>query len=308
MSEKEAIDVQAEPLEALPVNTGPMTPNALARRYTMIRELMNKHVLVEGVDYGTIPNAGDKKVLMKSGAEKLAAFFGLTVELELLDKVEQWDPPAFFYYRYKARVTMPDGRIAEGEGSANSREKKYRYRYLKEREYDSNIHGPAVEIEKTGRYGPYKVYQVENPEPYDLVNTIQKMAQKRAYVAGVLLAVGASAFFTQDLEDIEDEPVTPEAGAGRGRRGPAGKAPKQAQKVTEALARKVQEKLESIGFMFPPGADDEDYRPFLAWLVGREEAVEITELTVEEANVALNRILKEKAALIDDYFGGGNDE
>src|SRR5436305_40562 len=36
----------------------------------------------------------------------------------------------------------------------------------------------------------------------DQVNTIQKMAQKRSLVAAVLIAVNASEFFTQDVEDM----------------------------------------------------------------------------------------------------------
>jgi hypothetical protein len=42
----------------------------------------------------------------------------------------------------------------------------------------------------------------ENPEPYELVNTIKKMAQKRALVAAVLIATGGSGIWT----DIEDMP------------------------------------------------------------------------------------------------------
>ena len=39
------------------------------------------------------------------------------------------------------------------------------------------------------------------PDAADLVNTIQKMAQKRALIAATLIAVSASEFFTQDVED-----------------------------------------------------------------------------------------------------------
>ena len=46
-----------------------------------------------------------------------------------------------------------------------------------------------------------EVGQVKNENPADLVNTIQKMAQKRALVAATLIAVNASEFFTQDMED-----------------------------------------------------------------------------------------------------------
>lgn len=46
------------------------------------------------------------------------------------------------------------------------------------------------------------VYRVPNPEFADLINTVQKMGQKRAYIAATLSATGASQYFTQDLEDI----------------------------------------------------------------------------------------------------------
>lgn len=44
-------------------------------------------------------------------------------------------------------------------------------------------------------------YRVPAADAADLVNTIQKMAQKRALIAATLIAVSASEFFTQDVED-----------------------------------------------------------------------------------------------------------
>jgi hypothetical protein len=47
------------------------------------------------------------------------------------------------------------------------------------------------------------LYRIPNPDVADVVNTIQKMAQKRALVAATLIATGASEFFTQDVEDAD---------------------------------------------------------------------------------------------------------
>jgi hypothetical protein len=52
----------------------------------------------------------------------------------------------------------------------------------------------SIESQQTGR--------VFNPDIADQVNTIQKMSQKRSLVGAVLLAVNASEFFTQDVEDM----------------------------------------------------------------------------------------------------------
>lgn len=48
------------------------------------------------------------------------------------------------------------------------------------------------------------LYRIQNDEVFDLINTISKMAQKRALVAATLNATGASAVFTQDMEDFAD--------------------------------------------------------------------------------------------------------
>jgi hypothetical protein len=58
-------------------------------------------------------------------------------------------------------------------------------------------------------------YRIPNDDIASLANTILKMAQKRALVAATLIAVNASEFFTQDLEDMvidgeyEDVPLKP---------------------------------------------------------------------------------------------------
>lgn len=47
-------------------------------------------------------------------------------------------------------------------------------------------------------------YQVPNPEIWDQLNTIDKMAQKRAYVSAVKQAANASEYFTVDIEDLPE--------------------------------------------------------------------------------------------------------
>jgi hypothetical protein len=70
--------------------------------------------------------------------------------------------------------------------------------------------GTARRVERDSRQGKLPaweididttLYRIPNPDVADLVNTIQKMAQKRALVAATLIATSASEFFTQDIED-----------------------------------------------------------------------------------------------------------
>lgn len=45
-------------------------------------------------------------------------------------------------------------------------------------------------------------YRIPNDDIFSLVNTIDKMAQKRALIAATLIGANASEFFTQDIEDM----------------------------------------------------------------------------------------------------------
>lgn len=210
---------------------------ALKSRHNLLVQA-TKEVLSDGLDYGKIPGTGDKPTLLKPGAEKLCFLFGLRPTFEVVQSVEDWER-GLFYYRY--RCTLHDaagGVIADGEGSCNSREKKYRYRSVertcpecgKETIKRSKFPPRDQPNAQPGWYCYAKIGgcganfaaediriaeqesgQIENTEPYDLINTLQKMAQKRALIAAVLVGTGASQFFTQDVEDMQviDMPSEP---------------------------------------------------------------------------------------------------
>lgn len=46
-------------------------------------------------------------------------------------------------------------------------------------------------------------YRIPNIEIFDLVNTIDKMGQKRALIAATLIATNASEYFSQDMDDFD---------------------------------------------------------------------------------------------------------
>jgi hypothetical protein len=79
-----------------------------------------------------------------------------------------------------------------------------------QRFHDAIADGSAVFEDKTTKAGktlkavviPAASYRIPNPDVADVVNTLQKMAQKRAYIQATLMATGLSEFFTQDMEDL----------------------------------------------------------------------------------------------------------
>lgn len=187
------------------------------------------------IDYGVIPGT-PKPTLLKPGAEKLTTLFGLTTRFQIVEKTEDWIGVAhgeepFFYYWYRCQLWRGERLIAEADGSCNSREAKYRWRTadrrcptcqaaaIKRSKYPPRGAPKGTEpgwycFAKAGGCGAefaaddtaiisQQGGRMPNPDIADQVNTLQKMAQKRALIAAVLIGVNASEFFTQDIEDMQ---------------------------------------------------------------------------------------------------------
>lgn len=180
-------------------NTAPMIRESVDQYNMMVQFVQT--VMRENIDFGIIPGTGQKATLLKPGAEKLQRLFKFSSEIEAVETIEDWEK-GFFYYRYKCKILHGEDIIAECEGSTNSKEKKYRYRYVFDNKATEEQKANGELIERKGKNGAYRQYRIENDEIFDLVNTLQKMAQKRAYVGAILLAANASEFFTQDIEDM----------------------------------------------------------------------------------------------------------
>lgn len=190
----------------------------------MITRMMQSNLLVAGVDYGVIPGV-DKPSLFKPGAEKLMTTLRYRNEMIPVSVVERFDGDPLFHYRYECRIYEVEtgAWIATGIGSCNSMEAKYRYRKAERTcpncgktaiiKGKAEFGGGFICFAKKGGCGakfsdtdPAIVSQplgdVVNPDPFSLINTIDKMAQKRALIAAVLIATNASQRFTQDVEDM----------------------------------------------------------------------------------------------------------
>ena len=242
-------------------------------RKGMVNQFIGQ-VLRESEDYGTIPGAGTKKVLLKPGAEKLCSIFGLSVTYAEDKIIEDWTGAEhggepLFYYSYRCQLSRGDKFMGEAIGSCNSWESKYRYRWLGEDQAKTlftpeqiavlpkrggvtNKFEPNFALDKKETTGQYAKpaeywaqfeqaikdgtaknvrkklgkkeydgweitmdqtqYRIPNPEIADVINTCQKMGQKRALVAAVLVVTNCSDSFTQDIEDFGDGPSTPVRG------------------------------------------------------------------------------------------------
>jgi hypothetical protein len=175
--------------------------------------------MVEGQDYGVIPGTS-KPTLLKPGAEKITKLLGLSDRYEIIDRQEDWQRP-FFRYLVKCQLVHVSSGvvISEGLGECNSMESKYRWRWVFYNDLPEHLKGDNAKEERhrlamksvTTKRGKTTMYRIENEDVYSQVNTMLKMAKKRALVDAALSAGRLSNVFTQDVEDTEDIPPEAEA-------------------------------------------------------------------------------------------------
>lgn len=158
---------------------------AVSERRAIIKEFVNKQ-LKKGSDsdgdYAVIKGT-KKPTLLKPGAEKLCQLFGLRVEInEMPPIIDHNGNFAMFSHKASVYHIRSGEKLAECIGSCNSKEKKYATRAV----WKGN-----------------EKHEEETPI-YDILNTLSKMSQKRAFVGVVVQATGASDFFTHDIDTQAD--------------------------------------------------------------------------------------------------------
>lgn len=150
-----------------------------AKERTLMLQSFVKDMMIPNVDYGIIKGCS-KPSLLKPGAEKLCEIFGFSKQIEVLNRIENWDKGLFHYEIKVTLVSKRTGLIeAEGIGCCNTMERKFK-----------------------------------SQDSFSIVNTIIKMAKKRALVDAVLSATRSSGIFTQDIEEMDFETLPPSSTPG----------------------------------------------------------------------------------------------
>ena len=196
--------VEFDTASMVPAKSANPTAEVVAHAKT-VQQVMQA-VMKPNVHYGTIPGAGDKPTLLKSGAEVLCMTF------RIADRYEVSDLSSVGVIRYRVNCIGEHQQtgtpLGSGLGECSTDEEKYRWRKaVCDEEFE--VTPETMRRLKFGRKsggGHYTVKQVRT-EPADLANTVLKMACKRAKIAMVLNVTAASDMFSQDLEDLDAELV-----------------------------------------------------------------------------------------------------
>jgi hypothetical protein len=208
----------------------PLPVHAIIARAKALDEIIDK-IFEEGVHYG-VP-FGDtkdpkaKRSLLKPGIDAICGAFCFLPDFIALDNVQTSD---FINITLRCDlVHTPSGRIVgSGIGNCNSREEKYRWKpgsgkpvcpecgvdqVWKSRDpaqpgyfcWQKKGGCGAKYAEDDQRIVSQKTERVANDNAWDQLNTIWKMAQKRAAMSAVIPACGLSNRFSAGDEDRQAE-------------------------------------------------------------------------------------------------------
>jgi hypothetical protein len=222
----------------------PMSVEDIVAQVQLIQKVMDK-VMTDGEHYGKIPGCGDKKTLLKPGAEKLCMTFRIAPKYVIQEtRLERGHKE----YRVVCSLESINGNafLGSGVGECSTMESKYRYRggarkcpvcgketIITAKKFKLSDPGGWLCWAKKGGCGAtwlpgapeienQSIEKVENPDPADTYNTVLKMAKKRAFVDATITATAASDIFTQDIGDNEDDgvPETPTNAPGQNQGSP----------------------------------------------------------------------------------------
>lgn len=161
--------IMAEARQVNDIKVSEKSISELGNRIALMKDFVSKQLTndING-DYAKIPGT-PKNTLLKPGAEKLCLLFNLGFQFEIVNQFIDFAIEEVSFL-IKCQVYRKSDKEVIGEymGFCSNQEKKYK-----------------------------------SQAATDIVNTILKMAQKRAFVGATISATGASDYFTQDLDEME---------------------------------------------------------------------------------------------------------
>lgn len=167
-------------------------PDEVLEAQNQVREMVSK-ALQKGRDFDTIPGT-NKPTLLKPGAERINAAYGLAAEYHLVEREIDHDRPV----HYVKRTWEWGQRKGEKIWTETPGQSEGLYRYVVECRLIHRASGIVIG-QGIGSCSTMESKYIDRPR--DLENTVLKMASKRAYIAATLNTHGLSDQFTQDVED-----------------------------------------------------------------------------------------------------------
>jgi hypothetical protein len=176
-----------------------ITPEAITARKQDLAlcMVMVAEVLRPGIDYGRIPGVPGQ-MLFESGASQIISAFNCFPGERRVLQFKNEDGQIAFCLEVPL-INRATGRpAASGVGAASTLETKNKYRWV-DNPQDWGFDDEATKTLKTKKQDGVTLFRIANPEPGELLNTLLKMASKRAEVDAAEALPGVSSALKQLL-------------------------------------------------------------------------------------------------------------
>jgi hypothetical protein len=176
----------------------------------------------KGTDFGRIPGCGDKDVLLLAGAQKASMYFNVRPKFTI-ERNELGEGHVEFILKCRLISRATREEVGEGVGSASTKEKKFLRSAVASLKKCPTCGKAAVMKSKDKpeyfcwrkKDGCGATFSVRHPDlqgnaepeteaPYEMRNTVLKMAKKRSHVDAAMTLGCLSELFTQDIDDFYD--------------------------------------------------------------------------------------------------------
>jgi hypothetical protein len=191
-----------EVIETLPATPPRITPEVIAYTKQSIALLqgMVKDLLISGIDYGRIKGTPQDSLWDPGASTIIGAFNCYPGRREVL-RLEDNDQKIVFVVEVPLISRTTQQQVGSGIGAASTMETKYKYRWVanpKEWGYDEEVIKTFKKKPGRDEWGANcTVYRIPNPEHSELLNTIVKIASKRAEVDAAEALPGVASVLRQ---------------------------------------------------------------------------------------------------------------
>ena len=151
--------------------------------------------------YDTLPGCGDKPVLLKPGAEKIGMVFRIGSEPEIDRETDGFD--THFHIRCRMFDIRTGNTLGYGVGEGSTSESKWAWRRaVCHEEFEATLETRRrIHWQKKYNSSGFEAVEQVRQNPADILNTVLKMALKRAEVDGIRKVTACSDVFDQDLDE-----------------------------------------------------------------------------------------------------------
>lgn len=177
-----------------------LTIQEMKEQVQVVQQVM-QYIMKPKAHYDKLPGCGDKPVLLKPGAEKIGMVFRIGSEPEIDRETDGFD--THFHIRCRMFDIRTGNTLGYGVGEGSTSESKWAWRRaICHEEFEATLETRRrIHWQKKYNSGGFEAVEQVRQNPADIINTVLKMALKRAEVDGIRKVTACSDVFDQDLDE-----------------------------------------------------------------------------------------------------------